>query len=118
MGKYGRPKAPKEKRRDAKAYNVRYSEEEDFIVVEKATVAGVTTTEWIRTASLERQPKSKRVIPEINQLAFLKLSKLIEAATEGIWKFEPGEENDLHKTLSELKQEAGSLQKILMGELQ
>lgn len=118
MGKYGRPKLAEEKRRAAAAYNVRYNESESLLVKEKAIAAGTTPTEWIRAASLEQQPKSKRVIPEINQHAYLELSKLIEAATERVWNFAPGDENDLHKTLLEVKRKVGELQNALTGELE
>ena len=116
MGKCGRPKMAEEKRRGAKAYNVRYNEIESSIVEEKAAYAGTTPTEWIRAASLERQPKSKKVIPEINQQAYLQLSKLIEAATEQIWNFAPGDEDELHEILLEVRREVGKLQNILTGQ--
>lgn len=118
MGKiYGRPKLAEGKRRSAKAYNIRYNESESSIVEKKAIDAGTTPTEWIRAASLERQPKSKRVIPEVNQYAYLKLSKLVEASTEQIWNFAPGDENNLHEILIKVKREISELQNALTGEI-
>ena len=115
MGKYGRPKLAEEKRRSAKAYNIRYNEKEASIVETKAMDAATTPTEWIRAASLEQQLKSKRVIPEVNQQTYLKLSKLVEVSAERLWNFVPGDESGLHEILIQLRREIGELQNTLTG---
>lgn len=115
MKKYGRPKLNREDRRSI-ARKVSYSPSEDEIIISKSTEAGTTPAEWIRAASLETQPKTKRVIPKLNQQGLIELSKFTEILNQRLWHFTPGDESKLFEEISELKLKVGDLQKMLLGE--
>ena len=113
--KYGRPKLQEEDRRSI-ARKISYSPIEDEIILLKSTDAGTTPAEWIRAASLETKPKTKRVIPKLNQRGLLELSNFTELLNQSLWRFSPGDEPKLFEEIYELKLKVGELQKSLLGE--
>lgn len=115
MGKYGRPKLPAGERRNARMLNVRLNEEEEQLVAGKAAAAGVTMTEWMRLAALERQPPERRVIPEINRAAWLELSKLAATLNGAMWRFRPESEAELSTLFEVVRSELGSVRDALIG---
>lgn len=115
MGKYGRPKLPAGERRNARMLNVRLNSEEEQTVAEKAAMAGVTMTEWMRLAALEKRPPERRVIPEINRAAWLELSKLAATLNGAMWRFRPGSEPELRELFERVRSELGSFRNTLIG---
>lgn len=115
MGKYGRPKLSENKRRTAKAPNVRLNEEELEIVKQKAGDAGVTVTEWMRLAALERDPLPHRVIPEMNGGAWLELSKLATTVNGALSHFRPEDGDELRTVLEALRYELAAVRNDLIG---
>lgn len=115
MGRYGRPKLSDVERRDAMSLNVRFNEREKAIVEEKAREAGVTTTEWARLATLERNPPPRRVIPEFNREAWLELSTLAATLNGAICRFQPGDERELYNVFESLRRQLGSIRNQLVG---
>src|SRR5437763_6547792 len=105
MGKQGRRKLPSEERREAAALNIRFNEREWKVVEEKAREAGVTPTEWARYAALERNPPPRRIIPKLNQSAWLELSKLAATLHGATWRFRPGSEEPLSVLFEAVRQE-------------
>lgn len=118
MGKYGRPKLSENKRRTAKAPNVRLNEEELEIVGRKAGNAGVTMTEWMRLAALERDPLPHHAIPELNGVAWLELSKVAATVNGALWRFQPGDEDGLHTMLAALRCELAAVRNDLIGSVE
>ncbi len=115
MGKYGRPKLPAGERRNARMLNVRLNAEEEQTVAQKAAAAGVTMTEWMRLAALEKQPPERRVIPEINRAAWLELSKLAATLNGAMWRFRLGSEPELRVLFECVRSELGSFRNMLIG---
>lgn len=95
--------------------NVRFNEREKAVVEEKAREAGVTPTEWARLATLERSPPARRVIPEVNREAWLELSKLATTLNGTIWRFQPGDENELWNVFESFQRQLGSVRNQLIG---
>lgn len=100
--------------RNAKAYNVRYSSDEQLLIAAKALCAGTTPTEWIRAASLERRPPARKSVPEINREAWLALADLTTTINSKIWDY--SEDGELHKSISALRAEITTLRLELMGQ--
>ena len=116
MGRQGRRKLPDQERRTAAALNIRFSELEWKVVEEKARQAGVTPTEWARYAALERRPPMRRIIPELNQSAWLELSRLTAALNGAIWRFRPGTEQALSTLFEAVRNELSSVRRQLVGD--
>lgn len=115
MGRLGRRKLPDDQRRTAATLNVRLNEHELKIVGQKAEQAGVTATEWARLAALERDPPPRRVIPELNRLAWLELSRLAATLNGKMWRFQPGTEDDLSASFEAVRRELQSVRNQLLG---
>lgn len=115
MGKFGRPKLPDNKRREAGALHVRLNEEERKMVEEKASLAGVTMHEWARLAALERDPPPRQIVPELNREAWLKTAKLMSTLKAIIWRFQPGMEHSLRAALESVRDELAAVRKLLVG---
>lgn len=92
-------------KRDFKAYNVRYSENECQIIKEKSAQSGITETEWIRFSSIERKPFGVKIVPKINEEAWLETGKLIAAINHNLWKNQIAEVQNLQSNLEQLRQE-------------
>lgn len=116
MGRQGRRKLPDEQRRTAAALNIRFNESEWKAVEEKAHLAGVTPTEWARYAALERHPPPRRIIPELNQSAWLELSRLTATLNGALWRFRPGGEQALSALFEAVRKELAGVRKQLVGD--
>lgn len=116
MGRQGRRKLPDQERRTAAALNIRFNEPEWKVIEEKARQAGVTPTEWARYAALERQPPARHIIPELNQSAWLELSKLTATLNSAIWRFRPGTEHTLSRIFEAVRDELASVRRQLVGD--
>lgn len=76
MARLGRRKLSDQERCTAGALNVRLNQHEQKVIEEKAREAGISPTQWARFAALERDPPERRIIPELNQSAWLELARL------------------------------------------
>lgn len=116
MGKFGRPKLPSSKRREAGALHVRLNQEERKIVEEKAREAGVTPHEWARLAALERNPPLRQIIPELNKTAWRDTAKTLATLKTALWRLQPGMEGSLKDMLESVKDELITVRKLLVGD--
>jgi hypothetical protein len=116
MARFGRRKLPDNERRTAGTLNVRLNERELKAVEEKARQAGVTPTQWARFAALERNPPERRVIPALNQSAWLELSKLTATLNGAVWRFRPGSEQALSTLFEIVQHELASVRSQLVGD--
>jgi hypothetical protein len=94
---------------------VRFSTAEREVVERKATDAGVSLSEWLRAAALERDPPVRRVIPEINRAAWLELSKLAATLNGAMWRFRPGAEPELRTLFDLVRGELATFRNALIG---
>lgn len=117
MPRLGRRKLPDNERRTAGTLNVRLNERELKGVEEKARQAGITPTEWARFAALERHPPERRIIPPLNQSAWLELSKLTATLNGAIWRFRPGSEQALSTLFEIVQQELSRVRSQLVGDV-
>ena len=115
MGKFGRPKLPSNKRREAGALHVRLNQEERKIVEEKAREAGVTPHEWARLAALERNPPPRQIVPELNKAAWRDTAKTLASLKTALWRLQPGMEDSLRAMLEGVKDELVTVRKLLVG---
>ena len=115
MGKFGRPKLPSSKRREAGALHIRLNQEELSIVEEKAREAGVTPHEWARLAALERDPPPRQIVPELNKAAWRETAKTLAILKSALWRLQPGTEDSLRAMLEGVKDELVSVRKQLAG---
>lgn len=74
--KLERRRLPAAQRRTAGSPNVRFNQREWETVEPKAAAAGVAPTAWARLAALGRHPLRRRVVPELNQQAWLEPARL------------------------------------------
>lgn len=118
MARLGRRKLPDNERRTAGTLNVRLNERELKAIEEKAREAGITPTEWTRFAALERNPPERRIIPALNQSAWLELSKLTATLNGAIWRFRPGNEQALSTLFEIVQQELSRVRSQLVGDAQ
>lgn len=115
MGKYGRPKLSTDARRDCLSLNVRLNREERETVERKAREAGVTVTEWARLAAVEKSPPARRVIPEINRVAWLELAPLAAMLNGANERFQNEDDPEITRTFDALRQELASVRNGLIG---
>jgi hypothetical protein len=118
MGRPGRRRLPERKRHTAGSLNVRFNHEEWATVEEKAAAAGVTPTEWARLASLGRNPPPRRVVPELNEVAWRELARLAAALNGAVWRFRPGADGGLRELFEIVRRELHGVRMALKGEAQ
>src|SRR5215210_3936217 len=116
MAKLGRRRLPNEQRRTAASLNVRFNRREWETVEQKAAAAGVTPTEWARLAALGRNPPPRRVVPELNQQAWLELARLASTLNGAMWRFRPGAEDGLRALFEAVRRELYAVRIQLKGE--
>lgn len=116
MARLGRRKLPDQERRTAGALNIRLNKYELRVIEEKAREAGITPTQWARFAALERDPPERRIIPPVNQLAWLELSRLTATLNGAIWRFRPGGEQALSRLFDTIRRELSSVRSQLVGD--
>jgi hypothetical protein len=115
VGRYGRPKLPAHKRRDAATLNIRLNQEEREIVEEKARDAGITVHEWARFAALERHPPLRPIVPEINHAAWLQTGELMETLTGTIHRLREGRQGSLLAAVEGIRAELATVRNLLLG---
>lgn len=82
----------------------------------KAEAAGVTPTGWARTSALERTPKARVTVPEINREAWLALAGLAANFNRAMALVNEGRDVHLTKEFTEeLRDELASLRASLLG---
>lgn len=116
MARLGRRKLADHERRTAATLNVRLNEHELKTIEGKARQAGVTPTQWARFAALERDPPQRRIIPPLNQSAWLELSKLTATLNSAVWRFRPGSEQALSTLFEIVQHELASVRSQLVGD--
>jgi hypothetical protein len=116
MGRLGRRRLPDKQRRTAGSLNVRFNQQEWETIEEKAATAGVTPTEWARLAALERNPPPRRVVPELNEVAWRELARLAAALNAAVWRFSPSEEGRLMELFESVRRELHGVRMELKGE--
>jgi hypothetical protein len=116
MGQPGRRRLPEKQRRTAGTLNVRFNQQEWKVVEEKAAAAGVTPTEWARSATLGRNPPPRREVPELNEKAWRDLGRLAASLNGAAWRFRPGLENGLRELFDVVRGELHKVRMELKGE--
>lgn len=117
MGRLGRKKKAVGEGKE-RVTAVRLTLPEREIVEQKAAAAGVTVSEWVRSAALEREPPTRRMIPEINRVAWLELAKLAAALNEATWQFKAEAEPETRRLFETMRCELARFRNTLIGNLE
>lgn len=111
----GRPKVDPEARRSLSLPPIAVNEVERIRIEAQAHAAGVSVSEWMRYAAQRIDPPRRRVIPQINQEAWLGLGEDLKTLRQLKWVLESEGERTVILALRRVEDELKKLRHQLIG---
>lgn len=111
----GRPKIDAAEKRSLSLPPVKVNEVERIRIEAQAQAAGVSVSTWMRYAAQEIAPPKRRVIPPLNQAAWLELGDELNSLRRLRWQLECDGERAVISALRRVEGELKMLRSRLIG---